>query len=126
VSPLEITLSPQIDRWTTNSVTITANGNRALSLSDVSVTDPRVSVAIKEITPAHLFQVVMAFPPGFKLAQGQVVQMSVKSNSPERPLVTVPIKQFFPQPGTTQTLPHPKVISQNPPPGTTFQAVGHP
>jgi hypothetical protein len=123
VSPTQIVLSPEIDRWTTNIVSITANGSKPIVLSDAMVFDHRVRVELKEITPGHAFQVVAAFPPEFRLAEGQRVELSVKSNNPEQPVIIVPIWQFHNQQGTSLPVARPKVMSQNP---SSLHATGNP
>jgi copper(I)-binding protein len=124
VTPPQIILSPQLDRWTTNRVTITANGSKTLALSDPEASDKRVSVEIKETTPGRIFQLAAAFPPGFQIAPGQQVQLSVKSNNAERPVIVVPVRQVQRQPAMSPPLAHPKPMSQNPPPH--LPATGHP
>ncbi len=123
VAPSQIVLPPQLDRSTTNRVTITANGSKALALSDPEVSDKRVSVEIKETAPGRVFQLAAVFPPGFRLAPGQQAQLSVKSNNAERPVIVVPIRQAQLRPGMSPPLAHPKPMSQNPPP---LPATGHP
>jgi hypothetical protein len=125
VSPLQIALSPLIDKWTTNSVLISSTGNKILALSDPVASDERVKLEIKEITPGRTFQLLMAVPPGFQLAPGHDVEVKVKTNKPDHPLVTVPIYQIRQNPVQTPVGIRPKVISQQNPP-QVFQATGHP
>jgi hypothetical protein len=123
LAPAQINLPPQLDRWTTNLVTITANGGKPLTLSDPTASDERVGVQIKEISPGRVFQLAAVFPPGFQIAPGRQVQLSVKSNNAERPVLVVPVRQIPRQPALSPPLAHPKPMSQNPPP---LQAAGHP
>jgi hypothetical protein len=123
VTPSQITLPPQLDRWATNRVTITANGSKALALSDPEASDKRVSVEIKETIPGRAFQLVTVFPPGFQIAPGQQAQLSVKSDNAERPVIVVPIRQIPRQPAMSPLLAHPRAMSQNPPP---LPATNHP
>jgi hypothetical protein len=123
VSPPQITLSPQINRWTTNLVTITARGSKALALSDPEASDKRVSVELKESIPGRVFRLAAVFPPGFQIAPGQQVQLSVKSNSAERPVIIVPVTQAQRRSAASTPLAQPKAISQNLPP---LPATGHP
>jgi hypothetical protein len=123
VTPPQITLSPQIDRWLTNRVTIIGNVSNSLVLSDPEASDKRISVEIKEMTRGRVFQLAAIFPPGFQIAPGQQVRLSVKSNNAERPVIIVPIRQLQRQPATSPPLAHPKPMSQNPPPPP---ATGHP
>ena len=119
VVPPQITLMPQVNGWITNHVTIAANGSKALALSDPEVSDPKISVELKETSPGRAFQVTTVFPPGYQIASGQSVQLSVKSNNPDRPVIVVPIRQYPRQPVMSAPLAHPKAMSQNPPPVPT-------
>jgi hypothetical protein len=123
VSPSQISLPPQLDRWTTNLVNIIANGSKPLALSDPEASDKKVSVELKEMTPGRVFQLAAVFPPGFQLAPGQQMQLSIKSNNAERPVITVPVWQAQRLPAVSQPPAHPKAMSQNPPP---LPATGHP
>jgi hypothetical protein len=115
LTPDQIRLSPQLDGWTTNIVTITGKGSKLLALSDPEASDARISVQLKEITPGRVFQLAAVFPPGFQIAHGQRAQVSVKSNSPERPVINVSIMQYHPA-AMTQPVPYPKPMSQTAPP----------
>jgi hypothetical protein len=95
VMPLQITVPPKIGGWTTNIVTITANGKQALILSDPQASDKRIVVELKETVPGRSFRLAAAFPPDFELAPGQEAHVSVKSNNAERPLIVVPIVQWL-------------------------------
>jgi hypothetical protein len=123
VVPAQIVLPPQITGWTTNVITITANGSKMLVLSSLAACcDKAIKVELKEINPGRVFQLVAAFPPGFQVAAGQEAELSVKSNNAQHPVITVPIRQLSHQaviPGPS----HLKAMSQNPP---SPQASGHP
>ncbi len=69
LTPTQISLSPQIDRWTTNLVTITDKGSKTLALSDPEASDKRISVEIKEINPGRIFQLATVFPPDSRLSR---------------------------------------------------------
>jgi hypothetical protein len=123
LTPPQIRLSSQIDRWTTNLVTITARGSKPLALSDPEASDKRISVELKETTPGRAFQLAAVFPPGFQIVPGQQAQVKIKSNNAENPVIVVPIRQVQRQPAMSTPLAHPKPMSQNPPP---LPATGHP
>jgi hypothetical protein len=123
VTPPQIMLPAQIDRWITNLVTITANGSKTLALSDPEASDKRVSVQLKEITPGRVFQLAAVFPPGFQIVPGRQAQLSVKSNNAERPVIVVPVRQVQRPPPPPPPPAHPKPMSQNPP---TPQPTSHP
>jgi hypothetical protein len=105
VTPPQIILPPRIDDWTTNIVTITANGTNVLALSDATVSDERASVELNETTPGHVFQLAVIFRPGFVVATGRQAQLSVKSNNAECPVIVVPVRQARRQPAPS--LPRP-------------------
>ncbi len=104
-APWEIVLPRQIASWTTNLITITNNGTKAIALSAPKVSDPRANVDLKTIVPGRSFQLVAAFPPGFELLPGQSAQLSVNSDSTSRPVITVPIRQDSTGPAAAQPRP---------------------
>lgn len=122
VSPMQIALPPEVNRWTTNIFRITANTSSPLALSDLQVSDQRASAEIKEVAPGRIFQVTVAFPPGFQVTIGKSEQVTLKSNNPRFPLISVPIVQFPRHAAMSQPV-HLKAMSQNPP---TPPVVGHP
>jgi hypothetical protein len=120
LTPAQITLPPQMDRPTTNFVTITARGSKALALSDPMASDEKIGVTIKEINPGRVFQLAAVFPPGFKIVPGRQVQVKIKSDSAERPVIVVPIYQSQPPPA------QPKAMDKNSPPPPPLPTTGHP
>jgi hypothetical protein len=94
VSPPQIMLPGTIDRWTTNTVSVVVNGAHLIKLSDPQVNDKRVSVQVREISEGRHFVVAAAFPPGFKISQGQRIEVTIKSDNKRQPLITVPITQL--------------------------------
>jgi hypothetical protein len=104
-TPWELVLPRQIIAWTTNLVTITNNANRAVVLFDPQVSDPRARVELKTIIPGRSFRLAAAFPPGFELAPGQSVQLSINSDNPSRPLLTVWVRQDSAVPAPPQVRP---------------------
>jgi hypothetical protein len=126
VVPMQIYLPADVRGWTTNRVIITNNGKKPLALSDLQVCcDKTIKAEIQELNPGRVFHLVLSFPPGFRLMPGQRAQVSVKSNNPERPLITVPVSQFPRQPAMVPAYARPRVMSQ-PVPVPAFQAAGHP
>ena len=123
VTPPQIALLPQINGWLTNRITITANGSKTLALSDLEVSDKKISVEMQETTPGRVFQIAAVFPPGYQVAPGQDVHVSVKSNNPEQPVIVVPVRQYPRQPVMSAPLVRPRSMSQNPPPVPT---IAHP
>jgi hypothetical protein len=120
LTPAQITLPPQMDRPTTNLVTITARGRKALALSDPMASDERVGVTIKEINPGRVFQLAAVFPPGFRIVPGRQALVKIKSDNAERPVIVVPIYQAQPPPA------HLNAMDKNLPPPPPLPATGHP
>ena len=52
-----------------------------------------VDVQVKEIQPGRYFTLTVSFPAGFEMAQGEKVELSVKSNHPQFPMIKVPVVQ---------------------------------
>ena len=75
------------------SVSIRNNGTNSLVLSEPSVSVKGVDVKIKEIQPGRYFTLTASFPSGFKIAGNEKVELTVKSNHPKYPVITVPIRQ---------------------------------
>ncbi|HEX4122706.1 MAG TPA: DUF1573 domain-containing protein, partial [Verrucomicrobiae bacterium] len=98
LSPSQITLNPPMNRWTTNRVFIRGNGNAALSLEDPQSSDSRLQLKIVPLGMHGMFNLMVAVPPDFEIPPGARVELSVKSNQPRFPLITIPVRQ----------LPHPR------------------
>jgi hypothetical protein len=94
VSPAQITLSPSASHWTTNRVFIRGNGSTALALEDPQSSDSRIQLQIVRLGTRNMFNLLVAVPPDFQIAPGQRVQVTVKSNHPRFPLITIPIGQL--------------------------------
>ena len=76
-----------------STVSIRNNGTNALTLSEAAVNAKGVEVQVKEIEPGRNFNVAMNFPAGFEVAQGERVELSVKSSHPLFPAIKVPVYQ---------------------------------
>lgn len=76
-----------------STVSIRNNGTNALTLSEAAVNAKGVEVQVKEIEPGRNFNVALNFPAGFEMEQGERVELSVKSNHPQFPLIKVPVYQ---------------------------------
>jgi hypothetical protein len=102
-------------KWTTNRVFIHGNGNNALTLEDPQSSDSRLQLQIAALPMKGMYNLLVAVPPGYDIPAGSRVTLSIKSNQPRYPLVTIPVRQ----------LPHPHVMSQSavrpavPPPAPT-------
>jgi hypothetical protein len=94
VSPVHITLTPPVPRWTTNRVFIHGNGSAPLTLEDPQSSDSRLQLQIVPLGTRNMFNLLVAVPPDFEIPRGQRVEVTVKSNHPHYPLITIPIGQL--------------------------------
>jgi len=76
-----------------SAVSIRNNGTNTLTLSEPVVNAKGVEVQLKETEPGRAFALALNFPAGFEIAQGEKVELSVKSNHPQFPTIKVPIMQ---------------------------------
>jgi hypothetical protein len=81
--PLGTAISP--------GVTIRNNGTNALVLSGASVNVPGAEVRVQEIQTNRLFRVTVNFPAGFEIQPDQKIELSVKSNHANFPVIRVPV-----------------------------------
>jgi len=95
VTPAQVTLpfAPLTARLTP-AVTIKNNSTNLLTLSEPSVNAKDVEVQINELEPGRTFVANLKIPEGFEIAQGEKVELSIKSNNPQFPLIKVPITQM--------------------------------
>lgn len=92
VMPPQITLRAGATGRSLNpTITIQNNSTRHLELSDPVVNDKNVAIQIKEAQPGHSFAVTLAFPPDFKIPEGQHRAFTVKTSHPQFPVIEVPI-----------------------------------
>ena len=95
VMPPQVTLPyAPISTKLTPSVTIQNNSTNALVLSEPTVNAKDVEVQINELQPGKTFTAMLKIPEGFEIAQGQKVELSLKSNHPKFPVINVPITQM--------------------------------
>jgi len=76
-----------------STITIRNNGTNALALSEPAVNAKGIDVQVKEIQPGRYFTLTVSFPAGFEIPQGEKVEVSVKSNHPQFPMIKVPVIQ---------------------------------
>ena len=74
-------------------MSIRNNGTNTLTLSEPEVNAKGVDLQLKEIEAGRSFALTANFPAGFEMAQGEQVELSVKSNHPQFPTIKVPIMQ---------------------------------
>lgn len=95
VMPPQITLPPApLANQATPSVTIQNNSTNQVTLSELMVNVPGIGAQLKEIQPGKVFSATLTFPQGFEIAQGQQVQLTLKSSHPQFPVIKVPVAQM--------------------------------
>jgi len=95
IYPSQINLNSLPDRWTTNRVTIRGNTtNLLLALSNPKVSDSQIQVELQATASKGMYNLAVAFPPGFHLAPGQKAEVTVESNHPRLPVVNIPIMEY--------------------------------
>jgi hypothetical protein len=85
-----------------------------LTLSEPTINIPGVGIEIITNQPGKSFSVMLGFPQGFEVPQGQQVELSLKTSSPKVPAVKVPVKQMARPP--TAVLPAPPAPTVAPAP----------
>ena len=94
VMPSQITLpTAPLANAMPSTVSIRNNGTNALTLTEPAVNAQGVDVQLKELQPGRYFTLTVSFPAGFEMAQGEKVELSVKSNHPQFPIIKVPVRQ---------------------------------
>ena len=74
-------------------VSIRNNGTNTLALSEPAVNVQGVDLQLKEVEAGRSFTLGLNFPAGFEIAQGERVELSVRSSHPQFPSIKVPIVQ---------------------------------
>lgn len=82
------------------TIVIRNNATNALVLRDPEVNAPGVEVHLKEHQPGRYFSLTVTFPAGFEIAPGDTVELNLKSNHPQFPVIKVPV-QHAPRPTPT-------------------------
>jgi hypothetical protein len=115
VSPAVVALSGSADHWTTNRVLIHGNGIVAtnLTLEDPQASDSHIQVKVVPLGMHGMYNLLVAVPPNFEIPKGQQVQVTVKSNNPHYPLITVPIHQLPRSRGVAGQYTIPPLVKQN-------------
>ena len=85
-------------------VTVRNSGTNALVLSDAAANVPGVEVKVQETQPGKFFNLTVDFPAGFQIEAGKKVEVTVKSNHPKYPVITVPVFQPV-RPATAAAVP---------------------
>jgi hypothetical protein len=75
------------------TILIRNNATNSLVLTDPTVNAQGVEVHLKEFQPGRYFSLTVTFPAGFEIAPGDSIELSLKSNHPQFPVIKVPIQQ---------------------------------
>ena len=76
-----------------SAVSIRNSGTNWLTLLEPVVNAKGVDVQLRETEPGRNFMLALNFPAGFEIAQGEKVELSVKSDHPQFPTIKVPVVQ---------------------------------
>jgi hypothetical protein len=94
VMPAQVTLpAGPLANPVPSTITIRNNGTNTLALSEPVGNAKGVEVRVQEIQPGRVFTLTANFPPGFEVAQGEKVELSVKTSHPQFPVIKVPVTQ---------------------------------
>ena len=94
VNPPSITLpAGPVAQVLPSVVTIRNTGTNALVLSEPAINVKGVDVQLKEVEPGRHFTVTLTFPVGFEIAPGNQVELTLKSNQAQSPVLKVPVQQ---------------------------------
>lgn len=94
VTPSQVTLAgaPLLQEQT-YSVNIVNKSAKPLVLSEPDINAQGVDVQLKEMQPGQMYAAKLTFPKGFALAQGQRVELHIKSSQGGSPVIKVPVVQ---------------------------------
>lgn len=106
VTPAQVTLAgAPLPEEQTYSVNIVNKGAKPLALSQPDINAEGVDVQLKEMQPGQMYAAKLTFPKGFTVAQGQRVELRIKSSSS---VIKVPVVQAVRAPGMIAPI-HPAV-----------------
>jgi hypothetical protein len=97
IAPARITL-PRGPQAPPVRVTVRSNLGTPLSLWEPQTTLPGARVTLHEMQPGELFQLSLAFPPGFDYPTNQFGKLTVKTSDPQHPELEIPILPPAPRP----------------------------
>jgi len=90
------------------TVVLQNNSTNSVVLSEPKANVEGVQAKLTEIQPGRRFELNIIFPSEFQSPSGQAVEISVKSNFPQLPVVKVPVyqAQAAPKPAAASTASH--------------------
>jgi hypothetical protein len=94
VAPNQIELpSGLLAAGLSTSVKILNKGTNSLALSDPTVNSRGTEVRLQEIQPGQVFSLMVNFPAGFQTKPDEKIEVTVKSNHRQFPLIKIPVVQ---------------------------------
>ena len=91
--PPEISIPAEpLEQEQSFTVAIQNNGTNSLSLTEPTLKVPGAKVELRELQPGRSFSLIVSLPAGFSVTRGQAVEVRLKSNHPQTPIVTVPVR----------------------------------
>ena len=92
--PAEIGLPPgPLTRPAQYSLMVRNYGTKPLALLKAVGSVPGIDVRVGEPQPGRAFVLIVGFPEGFQIKRGQKVELRVKTNHPQYPVLKLPIFQ---------------------------------
>ncbi len=73
------------------TVSIRSIWSQPLVLSEPSISAKAAQIEMHELQPGRFFALAVTFPAGFEIAANEHVELTVKSNHPQYPLIRVPV-----------------------------------
>jgi hypothetical protein len=106
VAPNQITLpTGRLSAGLSSSVKILNKGTNVLALSDPRVNTRDTEVRLQEIQPGQVFGLMVNFPAGFQIKPDEKIEVTLKSNHRQFPLIKIPVIQQAPIAGAAAKLP---------------------
>jgi hypothetical protein len=98
-----------------HTVSIRNSGTNVVKLSDATVNDSRVGVAVKETEVGKAFSVEINIPQGFEFKPGQSTEVVIKSTHPQYPEIKIPVLPIPPAPAAATGIPIPPAAAAHAP-----------
>jgi hypothetical protein len=97
VTPNRITLPEgPLPQKRTRSVLVRNNGSDPLILEDADINLADVTVQVLETQPGRVFRINVEFPEAFELSAAAAIELTLRSNHPDYPLIRVPVETMKP------------------------------
>jgi len=106
VVPAQVTMpAAPVANAFTYTVAIRNSGTNMVKLSEPTINDSRIGVAVKETEAGKAFTVEVSIPQGFEAKAGQNTEVVIKSSHPQYPELKIPILQTTPSPVPAVSVP---------------------